>query len=95
MPIYTDSMNVNGSSPESRKISVQGAISNSLNSKLKDNIDDIEVKLPHTTYNNNNAINNENINTENINMNILLDNLNISPNSNIKIDYLYIYTYKK
>ena len=97
MLTYTDSMNVNGSTPESRKVSVQATISNSLNSNLKDNIDDIEVKLPHTTYNNNNILNNENINIENINTeninnnnnNIVFDNLNINPNSNLNIDDLY------
>ena len=92
---YTDSMNVNGSTPQSKKVSVQATISNSLNSNLKDNIDDIELKLPHTTYNNNisnnETINNENININNINNNIILDNLNlnINPNSNLNIDDIY------
>ena len=92
---YTDSMNVNGSTPQSKKVSIQATISNSLNSNLKDNIEDIELKLPHTTYNNNNnMVNNENINTDNININnlnnnIILENLNISPNSNLNIDDLY------
>ena len=91
MLTYTDSMNVNGSTPQSKKISVQATISNSINSNLKDNIDDIELKLPHTTYNNNsNLLNNENINNENINNNnILIDNLNINPNTNLNIDDIY------
>ena len=89
---YTDSMNVNGSTPDSKKISGQGTITNTLNSNFKDNnIDDIEVKLPHTIYNKNNNIivNDENINNENINNNIIIDNLNINPNSNLNIDDLY------
>ena len=90
---YTDSVNVNGSTPQSKKLSIQATISNSINSNLKDNIDDIELKLPHTTYNNNNNIqSNENINTDNININNINNKIiieNINPNSNLNIDDLY------
>ena len=98
MLTYTDSVNANGSTPQSKKISAQGTITNSLNSNLKDNIEEIELKLPHTTYNNNNNIlNNENINNDNIkninNNNTIIDNNNnnidINPNSNLNIDDIY------
>ena len=98
---YTDSINANGSTPQSKKISAQATITNSLNSNFKDNIDDIELKIPHTIYNNNsNYLNNENISNDNINNinnsiknnnNIIFDNntIDINPSTNLNIDDLY------
>ena len=96
MLTYTDSVNANGSTPPSKKISAQATITNSINSNCKDNIDDIELKIPHTTYNNNsNYLNNENINNDNINNNInnniIIDNntIDINKNTNLNVDDLY------
>ena len=97
MLTYTESVNANGSTPQSKKISALGTITNSLNSNLKDNIEEIELKLPHTTYNHNSNILNENINNDNIininNNNTIIDNNNnnidINPNSNLNIDDIY------
>ena len=93
---YTDSINVNGSTPQSKKISAHGTFSNSLNSNLKDNVDDIELKLPHITYNNinnnNNSPNDEDKKKEKDNLNnieINTDILNIDPKSNMNIDDFY------
>jgi hypothetical protein len=92
---YTDSMNINGSTPQSKKI--HGAFSGSINSNLKDNIEDIELKLPHISYNNlDNSNNNISINEKekeknmtNNNMGINTDILNIDTKSNLNIDDLY------
>ena len=93
MLTYTDSMNNNGSTPQSKKLNVQETISNSVISNLKDNIDEIEVKLPHTTYNNINVFDNENNNNNNkinnMNNNIKIDDININPNSNLNMDDFY------
>jgi len=93
---YTDSMNVNGSTPQSKKISGHGTFSNSLNSNLKDNMDDIELKLPQMTYNNINNNNNssEEKNKENQkdslnNIEINTDILNAEPKANLNMDDFY------
>ena len=91
---YTDSININGSNSPSKKVSPQGTITNIINSNnLRDNnIDDIELKLPYTNYNNNkNILNNENIDKSNNNNDIIINNntFNINPNSNLNIDDLY------
>ena len=95
---YTDSINVNGSSQQSRKISPQGTITNSVTSNLKDNKDEIVLKLPSTTYNNNiNILNNENISDNIINNNKDMsqdtikeeNNLHLNQNININIDNFY------
>jgi len=98
MLTYTDSINVNGSSQQSRKISPQGTITNSVTSNLKDNKDEIVLKLPSTTYNNNiNILNNENISDNIINNNKDMsedtikeeNNLNLNLKPNINIDNFY------
>ena len=90
---YTDSMNVNGSTPQSKKISGHGTFSNSPNSNLKDNMDDIELKLPHINYNNinNNSTNEKEKEKKELynNIEINTDILNIDPKSNLNIDDLY------
>ena len=90
---YTDSMNVNGSTPQSKKISGHGTFSNSPNSNLKDNMDDIELKLPHINYNNinNNSTNEKEKEKKDLynNIEINTDILNIDPKSNLNIDDLY------
>ena len=86
---YTDSMNINGSTPESKKISAHGTFNNSLNSNQKDNIDDIELKLPHITYNN---INNNISSAEKEKERDSLNNIEINKellNNNLNIDDLY------
>ena len=70
---YTDSMNINGSTPQSKKI--HGAFSGSINSNLKDNIEDIELKLPHISYNNLDNSNN---------------NISINEKENLKIENEYL-----
>jgi len=93
---YTDSMNVNGSTPQSKKISIHGTFSNSLNSNLKDNIDDIELKLPQMSYNNINNNNNsspeknkENQKDSLNNIEIINDALNVDQKANLNIDDFY------
>ena len=93
---YTDSMNVNGSTPQSKKISVHGTFSNSLNSNLKDNMDDIELKLPQMSYNNINNNNNsspeknkENQKDSLNNIEIINDALNVDQKANLNIDDFY------
>ena len=98
MLTYTDSINVNGSSPQSRKISRQGTITNSITTNPKDNKDEIVLKLPSTTYNNNiNILNNENISDNIINNNKNMSDdtikeeniLNLNQNTNTNIDNFY------
>jgi len=93
---YTDSMNVNGSTPQSKKISIHGTFSNSLNSNLKDNMDDIELKLPQMSYNNINNNNNsspeknkENQKDSLNNIEIINDALNVDQKANLNIDDFY------
>ena len=93
---YTDSMNVNGSTPQSKKISIHGTFSNSLNSNLKDNMDDIELKLPQMSYNNININNNsspeknkENQKDSLNNIEIINDALNVDQKANLNIDDFY------
>ena len=92
---YTDSINVNASTPQSKKISAHGTISNSLNSNLKDNMDDIELKLPHITYNNinNNISSNEKEKDKEKdslnNIEINTDLINFGSKDNLNIDDLY------
>ena len=71
---YTDSININGSSQNSRKISPKGTITTNLISNFKDNMDKIELKLPNRTYNNNTMV----LNNENISNNIINNNKNMS-----------------
>ena len=92
---YTDSINVNGSTPQSKKISVHDNISNSLNSNLKDNIDNIELKLPHINYNNinNNYSSNEKDKEKDKdslnNIEINTDILNVDQKVDLNIDDFY------
>ena len=89
---YTDSINVNGSTPQSKKISGH-CFSNSPNSNLKDNIEDIELKLPHVNYNNinNNILSSEKEKGKDTynNIEINTDILNIDSKSNLNIDDIY------
>ena len=93
---YTDSININGSSQQSRKISPQGTISNSYTSNFKDNKDEIVLKLPSLKYNNNiNILNNENISDNIINNNkdlsedTIKEENNLYLNQNTNIDNFY------
>ena len=95
---YTDSININGSSQQSRKISPQGTITNSITSNLKDNKDEIVLKLPSTTYNNNiNILNNENIsdnimkNNKDMSDDTIKEenNLNLNQKTLVNIDNFY------
>ena len=97
---YTDSVNVNNSTPRSKKNNnnnTQISISNSINSNLK-NVEEIELKLPHTLNNSNNTSKDNNFDTNNhIKGNITIDinNINISPNSNIDEIYKKIILKKR
>ena len=100
---YTDSINVNGSSQHSRKISPKGTITTNMISNFKDNMDRIELKLPNTTYNNNILVlNNENIsnniisnNNKNMNDDIINEENNQISNKNTNLNNLNIDNFYK